>query len=58
MSLKIFVCSLKNVVKARTATGMDGTLPHCSFENLKPVDNQKFISTSFELLKKCIKFQN
>ena len=22
---------------ARTATGMDGTLPKCQFENLKPV---------------------
>ena len=25
----------------RTATGMDGTLPHCSFENLKPVEITK-----------------
>jgi hypothetical protein len=25
----------------RTATGMDGTLPHCSFENLKPVEISK-----------------
>ena len=29
------------VVKARTATGMDGTLNHCSFENLKPVEISK-----------------
>ena len=28
-------------VQARTATGMDGTLPHCSFENLKPVEISK-----------------
>ena len=26
---------------SRTATGMDGTLPHCSFENLKPVEITK-----------------
>ena len=25
----------------RTATGMDGTLPHCNFENLKPVEISK-----------------
>ena len=25
----------------RTATGMDGTLPHCIFENLKPVEITK-----------------
>jgi hypothetical protein len=31
----------------RTATGMDGTLPHCSFENLKPVE---IVLTSFEHL--------
>ena len=28
-------------ITARTATGMDGTLPHCSFENLKPVEITK-----------------
>ena len=28
-------------VRPRTATGMDGTLPHCSFENLKPVEITK-----------------
>ena len=25
----------------RTATGMDGTLPNCNFENLKPVEIPK-----------------
>ena len=28
----------KIVVYPRTATGMDGTLPNCNFENLKPVE--------------------
>ena len=28
-------------VYSRTATGMDQTLPHCSFENLKPVKISK-----------------
>ena len=32
--------------------------PPLIFENLKPVENQKIISTSFEHLKKCINFQN
>ena len=26
---------------SRTATGMDGTLPKCNFENLKPVEISK-----------------
>ena len=34
----------------RTATGMDGTLTHCIFENLKPVDISKICLTSFEHL--------
>ena len=29
------------LLKSRTATGMDGTLPHCNFENPKPVEIPK-----------------
>ena len=29
------------VAQPRTATGMDGTLPKCNFENLKPVEISK-----------------
>ena len=29
------------LLNSRTATGMDRTLPHCSFENLKPVEISK-----------------
>ena len=39
----------------RTATGMDGTLPHCNFENLKPVEISKncfnIIWTSLKVVK-------
>ena len=39
----------------RTATGMDGTLPHCIFENLKPVEISKncsnIIWTSLKIVK-------
>ena len=31
----------KKLHKSRTATGMDGTLPKCNFENLKPVEISK-----------------
>ena len=50
--------SSNTVMKQTLVESRDGTLPHCSFENLKPVDNQKFISASFEHLKKCINFRN
>ena len=33
--------AFKECAKARTATGMDGTLPKCNFENLKPVEISK-----------------
>ena len=39
--LLLFHLWLNRSVHTRTATGMDGTLPHCSFENLKPVEISK-----------------
>ena len=36
-----FFLSLALLISARTATGMDGTLPHCIFLNLKPVEISK-----------------
>ena len=37
----IFNASDVRFVNTRAATGMDGTLPHCNFENLKPVEISK-----------------
>ena len=35
------LCQDRQYSQPRTATGMDGTLPHCRFENLKPVEITK-----------------
>ena len=40
-SLVLFMMTTNVFDKPRTATGMDGTLPHCNFENLKPVEISK-----------------
>ena len=46
--------------KPRTATGKDGSLAKCNFENLKPVDTyiKNFIWHHLNIFKSYVNFQN